>query len=288
MKIKDLLHQAICRFSNENNISVLTISNLGGIGVSKNNYLSYCLDLENDGLVEKISINGFYPTFKINEIIKCYSYTFDDNLPRTLKFFVGELHKQGITEYKPNKEIARLLNLDNATVSSKMFRLRKIVKNPFEYIKNIIEIDPEFPKNITITEGGGQIVNRKSMKENKPKKSSHIKRENCKNTADLLFRYSTSCSKQSNGRINHTLTKEEIQNQIDLQNNKCYYSGVVFNNITCIPSIDRVNSKLDYTKDNIVICDKRINIMKNKLNVTEFLNLVKIIHDANFFLAHAY
>lgn len=43
-------------------------------------------------------------------------------------------------------------------------------------------------------------------------------------------------------------------------------------------SIDRLDSSKGYTIDNIVLTDYRINVMKNDLSVSEFKNLIELIH----------
>jgi hypothetical protein len=76
------------------------------------------------------------------------------------------------------------------------------------------------------------------------------------------------------------------------QNNRCKYSKLLLdlsiigsekgflNNYTL--SIDRVNSKGGYTKDNVVLVAGIVNAMKNDLEETEFLNVIKAIYLANF------
>lgn len=79
---------------------------------------------------------------------------------------------------------------------------------------------------------------------------------------------------------------------LDKQNNRCKYSNILLdlngigsedcllNNYTL--SIDRVDNKRGYTKDNVVLVAGIVNAMKNDLTTSEFLNVIKEIYTANF------
>lgn len=91
-------------------------------------------------------------------------------------------------------------------------------------------------------------------------------------------------------KIEFNLTEEIILSKLNEQNNKCFYSGVdlltineMENNWKCgnihTLSIDRINSKLGYTEDNIVLASSVVNSMKNELTTTEFLNIIELIYN---------
>lgn len=83
-----------------------------------------------------------------------------------------------------------------------------------------------------------------------------------------------------------------ITEMLAQQNNRCKYSNLLLdlsiigsengglNNNTL--SIDRVNSNGGYTKDNVVLVAGIVNSMKNDLEESEFLNVIKAIYLANF------
>jgi len=77
---------------------------------------------------------------------------------------------------------------------------------------------------------------------------------------------------------------QDIWERYIKQNKKCNLSGVPIkfykqiklrNKITA--SVDRIDSKKGYTKDNIQIVHKIINVMKNDFTNEEFIRLCKII-----------
>ena len=72
----------------------------------------------------------------------------------------------------------------------------------------------------------------------------------------------------------HAITEEDIQNQLTLQNYKCKYTGVDL----CYgkgklyqPSVDRIDSSLGYTRDNICIVSVAINDAKNDLSMEQLI-----------------
>ena len=68
-------------------------------------------------------------------------------------------------------------------------------------------------------------------------------------------------------------------NQYHKQNGTCYYTGrpLIFEirGREISPSVDRKDSQLGYTKNNIVWCSSIVNICKNTLNDTDFIILCK-------------
>lgn len=69
--------------------------------------------------------------------------------------------------------------------------------------------------------------------------------------------------------INYELTNEEYKNMI---NRKCFYCGIKEN-----ISIDRIDSKKNYTFDNTVPCCKMCNYLKGSLTINDFFDKIKNI-----------
>ena len=88
-----------------------------------------------------------------------------------------------------------------------------------------------------------------------------------------------------NGKHKWELSMEDVYQVIKRQKGKCFYTGEkldfqVFGeqgDITA--SIDRVNSDVNYTKENICICLKEINLMKGSMDIQRFLVLCEKIAD---------
>lgn len=81
-----------------------------------------------------------------------------------------------------------------------------------------------------------------------------------------------------------SLTDEYIELLFISQNNRCFYTGdpIDENNF----SIDRINSNLGYTKDNIVLCCADANIARNDLTHQEFFELVTKIYKHSVLNGH--
>lgn len=90
------------------------------------------------------------------------------------------------------------------------------------------------------------------------------------------------------------LNIEDVYNLWIKQNKKCALSGlnIDFKNINnkttrnkfdlvCTASLDRIDSKKDYTLDNIQLVHKDINMMKKEYNQEYFINLCKAVTKNN-------
>ena len=73
------------------------------------------------------------------------------------------------------------------------------------------------------------------------------------------------------------LTPEWIVEQFERQEYKCFYSGVKFDMDGGLlgPSLDRRDSSLFYTQDNIVIATFQINTMKSNIPENDFIALCR-------------
>lgn len=95
------------------------------------------------------------------------------------------------------------------------------------------------------------------------------------------------CQKSAKARkIDVLITIDDIKNIWNAQGGKCFYTGIKlqlangfksFDGNDLSPSIDRIDSNLPYTKDNIRIVHKEINRMKLCLSHEKFVEYCKII-----------
>jgi hypothetical protein len=83
-------------------------------------------------------------------------------------------------------------------------------------------------------------------------------------------------------KISVNLTIEQLYNKLEEQNFKCALSGIELNVLHIDPtssnaSIDRIDSKKDYTIDNIQWVHKDINKIKNDFSQDRFIELCKLV-----------
>lgn len=80
--------------------------------------------------------------------------------------------------------------------------------------------------------------------------------------------------------INFYLTIDDVANQLEYQNHLCYYTGLDISTINGIRvmSIDRTDSNLCYTKENIKMVHKDVNFMKGSMSHDDFLEKCFLIH----------
>jgi len=75
------------------------------------------------------------------------------------------------------------------------------------------------------------------------------------------------------------LTVEYIEELLERQGGRCFYTGVEFGETLTetAMSIDRIDSQKGYTRDNIVLCCIWVNLMKTNLPIGEFLSRVRLL-----------
>lgn len=104
--------------------------------------------------------------------------------------------------------------------------------------------------------------------------------------APLRCLYSSAKSTCKRRRFKFLINVEFIEQLWVEQEGKCFYTGIemkhsAFKKDPFQVSIDRVDSKKDYTEDNTVLCCQSINYAKNSYKVVEFtlfLEALKLIN----------
>lgn len=92
--------------------------------------------------------------------------------------------------------------------------------------------------------------------------------------------YMNIATNAKNRGIEFDITIEELWDQYLIQDKKCYYTGreIGFvHNRKGNASLDRTDSSLPYTKDNVKWVHKDVNLAKQSLTESEFLSLCKEI-----------
>lgn len=98
--------------------------------------------------------------------------------------------------------------------------------------------------------------------------------------------YHTLKSKATERQLSFSISREELWDLFLKQDKKCALSGVdlAFSNtcynkdrLTRTASLDRIDSNLGYTLDNVQWIHKRLNTMKMHFNNNEFINFCRLI-----------
>jgi hypothetical protein len=84
-----------------------------------------------------------------------------------------------------------------------------------------------------------------------------------------------------------TITSEWLRAQFDLQQGRCFYTGIPFEMRIADrkrgmrrPSMDRVDPRGPYSTSNVVLCLTAINYLKNDYDLDEFMALLEDIRNA--------
>lgn len=204
-------------------------------------------------------------------------------LPIDKKLLV-ELHGQGLDDY----QIAEKMQASYSAI----FRNRKelgLISNG--NIKNKLEIITSETAKCSVCK---KIQNIKEFKSGKLRSGGNFQLSYCnrclvnkKNIAvnnSIIFflrdRLSAIKKRSKDKKIRFELTKEDLVEQYNKQNGKCFYTGVelVAKRGTGINknalSVDRKDPDLGYIKENIALCTNRVNSIKNNLTIEELKELI--------------
>ena len=116
------------------------------------------------------------------------------------------------------------------------------------------------------------------------------KNSNYKGTNDIPHIFFSRAKKGAENRdIEFNISIEDMQNQWDVQKGLCYYTGIplIFymtknidrrENLSFKASLDRIDSNLGYTKENIAWTTKTINCTKLDLTKKAFLKMCELVY----------
>lgn len=252
---------------------------------SKNTWYSYTKQLEELGVIEKLNENGYYPRYKVNEILPCPDYLLDTNLSVYNKATLLKLSTL-TNEYREYSRKAIAKELGDVNIKGKLDSIKEATgKEWYEILEesnaivqsldtsSLVDTDKGYkyvPKHI---QNPSKLESLESERKDawKLRQAREMQKENI---ATTLYRQHLHSSKYRNKTKEFELTVEDIQEVLDKQECKCFYTGLKFENKDGRrPSIDRVDSAKGYTKDNIVITLGVVNLMKRDLELNEFIEL---------------
>jgi hypothetical protein len=257
-------------------VSVITKDEASDLlGFGEKGYWGLLRHLKSIGAIEEVNMNGFYKTLKVNERVPVYDFLLNEKLTKSEKDFLIRMLSMHGVEYAPCSVCAKNLGIHFITYNStKRLIEGKLNVDLFEYLKTIKEINSEPLPGIKITEGGAQKI--QEIKPRKKISTEERVRRKLANIPKSLLKATKACAKRR--KADHFLTEDDIREQLEKQDYRCYYTGVEFSE-NVIPSVDRIDSSVTYKKDNIVICDKRVNVMKSDMKLSDFLEMVELIHN---------
>lgn len=112
----------------------------------------------------------------------------------------------------------------------------------------------------------------------KARSKRYNERNKLKDPIGMLFRTTKSNAKKYSREF--SISKEDIENMLNKQRGRCYYTNrplTLFLGTDTSLSLDRKDSNLGYTKDNVVLTQYRVNVMKNNASIADLINFCKDI-----------
>lgn len=98
----------------------------------------------------------------------------------------------------------------------------------------------------------------------------------------LVYRWKSAMHRAKRKNREFTITEQDIKLIWEKQQGLCYYTKQPMklsrDDNRYSVSLDRLDSSVGYIPGNVVLCCAAVNLMKNDLSVTEFTELVGLIH----------
>ena len=285
----------------QNGEANFSLKELTTTGLGRHSIQEIIKKLETDKILEKQTINGCYYKYKINTILQCPNFIFDERLQLKQKEILVKCMDvlKGCYSKIPGKVLAAKIG-ENENCKS-LYKFTSISdKNVFEWLQNIefikLNLSSENYKIIEV-KGGYQINSWKKdesiiykcktcgetklelMQSKTLCKSCTDKKHELKYRNNLfihLFAKTKKSSKRNTRVLDNNLSPEYIETIFNNQNKCDYYTGLPFEKYSQI-SIDRIDSDKGYIEGNIVLTTAYINIMKNDLSINKFKEIISQI-----------
>lgn len=295
----ELLLRAICAYetNGEANFSLKCLNFFGSENTVRRNIERLENILTEDGkpMLIKTNLNGMYSRYKINKILDCPEFIYED-FPVQYKIILLSLYDKELPEVLTQSNISKLTGISYNTV-------KKYFTNTIkeDLLNNTSPIKLSLKGDLEHSEFGIKYVGaRKSEYKCKhcgildPDKfypNNHSTCIRCQNkirqekiNENIAKKLYTNSNHSYNTRHNisgYNLTVDYIQELLNKQNYKCYYTGInlkIGSKLTN-PTLDRIDSNKGYIKGNVVVCTEIANIMKNDLSIDEIKHQIELWHN---------
>lgn len=294
----ELLLRAICAYEigGEANFALRNLDFFGSENTIRRNIEKIEQLVTEDGkpYIIQTNMNGCYSKFRINKVLECPEFIYDKSFPVMYKVILLALYNlETIPEILTVSGISKLTNISYNTVK-KYFResIREDLLNNSSPIKLDLEGKLENSDyGLKYVGARKDIYKCQYCGEENPDLFYSHNHSTCKKClaqrnknsflTDMAKKLLSSSKKSYSHRPNidgYDLTKEYIQELLEKQEYKCYYTGVdlkIGDKLTN-PTLDRIDSSKGYIKGNVVICTEIANIMKNDLSIPEIKHQIEL------------
>ena len=294
----ELLLRAICAYevNGEANFALRNLDFFGSENTIRRNIEKIEQLTTEDGkpYIIQTNVNGYYSKFKINKMLECPEFIYNKTFPVTYKIILLSLYDLGtLPETLTISGISKLIGMSYNTV-------KKYFKDSIkeDLLNNSSPIKLDLEGKLENSEYGLKYVGaRKDTykcqycgEENPDMFYLHL-HSTCKKClaqrnknsflTDMAKKLLSNSKKSYLHRPNidgYNLTKEYIQELLEKQGYKCYYTGVdlKMGDKLTNPTLDRIDSSKGYIKGNVVVCTEIANIMKNDLSISEVKHQVEL------------
>lgn len=297
----ELLLRAICAYENEGeaNFSLKCLGFFGHENTIRRNIQKIEEIIENGNpIILKTNLNGLYSRYKINKVLECPAFIYEEKFELTYKCILLGLYNNSnqLPEVATPTNISKISGVTYNTV--KKYWSDSILEDLAEYS---MPIKLSISENLESSKLGLRYIGQRKNKfyckicgTTDPNlfysynhctcKKCIYERRKLRENNDMAKKLYENSSKSFRTRTNiseYNLTKEYIQDLLDSQDYRCYYTRTKLATGSKLtnPTIDRIDSSKGYVTGNIVICTEIANIMKNDLSIEEFKNQINLLHN---------
>ena len=296
----ELLLRALCAYEidGEANFSLKCLDWFGHENTVRRN-IQKLENIYEDGtpIILKTNLNGMYSRYKVNKVLDCPEFIYEDKFELTYKCILLGLYDNldQIPENITPTSVSKITGVAYNTV--KKYWNDHILEDLNRYSSPIkLNLSGDLEKS----EFGLKYVGQRKEEykcqfcgETNPdmflthnhstcKKCIQTRRKDNTNK-DLAKKLLENSKRSYRDRSNiegYNLTLEYIQELLEKQDYKCYYTktSLKIGSKLTNPTLDRIDSSKGYLQGNVVICTEIANTMKNDLSIEEFKNQIDLLY----------